>query len=151
MFSRTSHETRCGRRTNRDFECRERARFCEQCGVIVARTRSAIPSPIDYTPSHPAQQILDHSDRGANYNECSQSNTEHLFVQKRTFNTEHQRIDLTTTSMVIRRNSAGRRSTRPLERYARLFDDWLTSGNALCGNRLVRLPYICRCTEVWLS
>src|SRR5882757_7093090 len=36
----------------------------------------------------------------------------------------------------------GRRSTRPLERYARLFDDWLKSGNALCGNRLVRLPYI---------
>lgn len=46
---------------------------------------------------------------------------------------------------------AGRRSTRPLERYARLFDDWLTSGNALCGNRLVRLPCICGCTEVWLS
>src|SRR5471032_2503977 len=47
--------------------------------------------------------------------------------------------------------AAGRRSTRPLERYARLFDDWLTSRNALCGNRMVRLPKTFGCTEVWLS
>ncbi|HTR09026.1 MAG TPA: adenylate/guanylate cyclase domain-containing protein [Paraburkholderia sp.] len=43
--------------TNCGFECREGARFCEQCGTVVAHTRST-PSPIDYTPSHLAEQIL---------------------------------------------------------------------------------------------
>ncbi|WP_414695070.1 zinc-ribbon domain-containing protein, partial [Paraburkholderia sp.] len=37
--------------TNCGFECREGARFCEQCGTHVADTAS-LPSPVDYTPSH---------------------------------------------------------------------------------------------------
>ena len=42
--------------TNCGFECRESARFCEQCGTIVAHTPSP-RSPADYTPSHLAEQI----------------------------------------------------------------------------------------------
>ncbi|QGZ57090.1 AAA family ATPase [Paraburkholderia acidiphila] len=42
--------------TNCGFECREGARFCEQCGTQVART-APLPSPADYTPSHLAEQI----------------------------------------------------------------------------------------------
>ncbi|WP_028220511.1 adenylate/guanylate cyclase domain-containing protein [Paraburkholderia oxyphila] len=42
--------------TNCGFECREGARFCEQCGGVLVRT-GATPSPIDYTPSHLAEQI----------------------------------------------------------------------------------------------
>ncbi|MEX3966689.1 zinc-ribbon domain-containing protein [Paraburkholderia sp. EG286B] len=36
--------------TNCGFECREGARFCEQCGTIIAHT--PLRSPADYTPSH---------------------------------------------------------------------------------------------------
>ena len=43
--------------TNCGFECREGARFCEQCGGILTRTGSTL-SPIAYTPSHLAEQIL---------------------------------------------------------------------------------------------
>ncbi|WP_321963191.1 AAA family ATPase [Paraburkholderia sp. J7] len=42
--------------TNCGFECREGARFCEQCGTQVAHTASP-PFPVDYTPSHLAEQI----------------------------------------------------------------------------------------------
>jgi len=42
--------------TNCGFECREGAKFCEQCGTIVAQTPS-LRSPADYTPSHLAEQI----------------------------------------------------------------------------------------------
>ncbi|MEM5313086.1 adenylate/guanylate cyclase domain-containing protein [Paraburkholderia sp. JHI869] len=42
--------------TNCGFECREGARFCEQCGTVVAHT-APLPSPVDYTPSRLAEQI----------------------------------------------------------------------------------------------